>query len=852
MVAKLKPPKKPIAELVDAPPGRSAVLQGNLAFAVGCARGGLHAADGYPGTPSTEVIDKGLRYVQERMRVGWSVNEAVATAVGFGVTMAGGDAVVTMKVPGLFQAADVVATVANFCAPRGGLVLYIATDFVPSSTQYVTDPRYFLKSCCVPVLEPRTHQEMLEAGPRAAELARAHGTPVAVLANGLLCHSEGLVRLGETRPPVAVEPRLDYTPFMNLPGIARRNYDEIMARRLPAMRTFAEQTPLNLIEPHDRRLGVVVHGITELYLREVWDSLPVKPSILSLGITFPLPVELSRRFAAQIDGPIVVLGDGLRFVQEELSALGLRVEGKTDLDPRTEWTPEALAVRLGARPRPVRGGEARSAEGRPGPALAAPPRPATICAGCSYRGFGLVVERLRKKKKITASFGDIGCNTLLYFMKAVDTCACMGSSDSQRQGAVLMDPSLAGRSISVLGDSTECHSGLASTLNAVFRHTPGVKVVLDNRITAMTGGQPAPSSAENLAGQESRFDLVAALRGNGARVEVCDAFDLKQLEKELRAALERGAAGELTVLVVRGPCMQQLRASQKVPRLEIVKERCSKCDLCLVCPGLERDEEGYPRFTHVCSGCGGSSAICAQRCNLDAIVPRAAAAVASAGGEPPPLAALEPFSPGELPAGLPAALRVAVRGVGGQGNLFLGKVLAELAALVGYRRLVKGETHGMAQLGGAVISTFGCGEVYSPVFAPGTVDALVVLELSEVLRDGALGLLRPGGTVLLNHLRLLPAGLDEADYPSLPRIREVLVAEKVNLVEFDALLEARAIGDQQGRAANVVALGVLSTVLPFSSIPVGAWQQAILNVSPGELARRANIAAFQRGRSRSN
>src|SRR5512137_1327872 len=119
-----------IAQLADAPAGQRVVLQGNLAFAVGCVRGGIHAADGYPGTPSTEVIDKGLRYVQDRMSVGWSVNEAVATGVSFGVTMSGADAVVTMKIPGLFQAADVVATVANFTAPRGGLVLYVASDFV--------------------------------------------------------------------------------------------------------------------------------------------------------------------------------------------------------------------------------------------------------------------------------------------------------------------------------------------------------------------------------------------------------------------------------------------------------------------------------------------------------------------------------------------------------------------------------------------------------------------------------------------------------------------------------------------------------------------------------------------------
>lgn len=159
-------------KLVDADDGATVVLQGNLAFALGCARGGIHAADGYPGTPSTEVIDKGLRHVQDIMRVGWSVNEANAVAVGLGATMAGADAVVTMKIPGLFQAADVVATSAGYTATRGGLVLFVASDFVPSSTQYVTDPRYFLKSCFLPVIEPRTHQQMLEAGPVAAELSK--------------------------------------------------------------------------------------------------------------------------------------------------------------------------------------------------------------------------------------------------------------------------------------------------------------------------------------------------------------------------------------------------------------------------------------------------------------------------------------------------------------------------------------------------------------------------------------------------------------------------------------------------------------------------------------------------------
>ncbi|HEY3354701.1 MAG TPA: 2-oxoacid:acceptor oxidoreductase family protein [Polyangia bacterium] len=837
-------------DLVDAPAGARAVLQGNVAFALGCVRAGVRAADGYPGTPSTEVIDKGLRFVQDRMCVGWSVNEATATALAFGVTMAGADAVVTMKVPGLFQAADVVASVAQFTAARGALVIYVASDFVPSSTQYLVDPRYFLKSCGVPILEPRTHQEMLEVPALAVDLGRRFATPVAVLANGLLCHSEGLVTLGPSRaaPPLAGEG--DYTRFMNLPEIARRNYDAVCATRLPGVRARAEE--LARLEWHDRALGVVVHGLAEAYLREVWDELPVKPSILSLPLTYPLPRGRAQELAAGLRGPIVVLGDGLRFVQEELLAQGLAVEGKRELDPRTEWSPAAIRERLGAAP-------ARA----PRPGVPAPvPRPPTICAGCSYRAFGLAVARLRKKQKIVASFGDIGCNTLLYFMRAIDTCACMGAADGQRQGAVLADPTLAGRAISVCGDSTECHAGLDSTRNAAFRNIPGVKVVLDNRVTAMTGGQPAPSSPHNLAGEATRFDLAAALAAEGARVQTLDAFDLRGLETALREALERAAAGELSVLVVRGPCMRQLPDSEKAPRLEVVRDRCARCDLCFVCPGLERDEDGYPRFTHLCTACGGQPAVCAQLCNKGALQPgalapaeraapalRAAAPLpaavadgaASAARAPAPAAVAE-----GAPAPTPRAMRVAVRGVGGQGILFVGKVLAEVALRAGYERVLKGETHGMAQLGGAVLSTFACGDVHSPVFAPGTADVLVALEAGEVLRPGFLDLLKPEGVVVLDRLRLLPAVLKEDEYPSLAAIRAALGA--VRVVELDLLAEARALGDSAGRCANVIALGVLSTVAPLAAIPVATWREALLDVTSSERARRANLAAFDRGR----
>ncbi|MGC4114331.1 MAG: 2-oxoacid:acceptor oxidoreductase family protein [Myxococcales bacterium] len=676
---------------------------------------------------------------------------------------------------------------------------------------------------------------MYEAAPLAARLAREFRTPVAVLASGILCHSEGLVSLG----PVAKVPRLkvaqDFRRFMNLPAIAKASYRSIVTERLAGLTAFAERAPLNRVEWHDRSLGVVVHGACELHLRDVWEALPVRPSVLSLGMTYPLPRELLKRFAAGLSGPIVVLGDGLRFVEEELRAMGLAVQAREEADPSTEWTPETVGRHLGLKERPAR---ARSAS-----TPAALQRPPEICAGCPYRAFGLAVQKLRKQGRVLTSFGDIGCNTLLYFLDAIDSCTCMGASDGERQGAVLAEPSLAPKVLSVLGDSTECHSGLDATRNAVFRGVPGVKVVLDNRLTAMTGGQPAPSSGRNLQGAPVKFDLVRALEAEGASVVVVDAFDLKAIEKTLVEALEGAAKGAFTVVVVRGQCIQEVPGAERVARYAIAEEACKKCNLCLICPGIEKDERGYPRFTSLCSGCGGEEGTCVQRCHSDAIVERAAAAK---GAEPrgvlPPLPAFEaPPSVERVP-----AIRVAIRGVGGQGNLFLGKVLAEVARQAGYGRILKGETHGMAQLGGAVESSFGCGEVFSPVFAPGTVDVLVALEESELLRPGFLELLKPSGRVALSRTRILPSRAKAEQYPAHDAVRAAL--EGVEVAELDALAVAQSLGDPAGRTSNVVMLGALSTLEPLKSFPLALWQRALVDCSPSETSARVNLAAFQSGR----
>jgi indolepyruvate ferredoxin oxidoreductase alpha subunit len=562
---------------------------------------------------------------------------------------------------------------------------------------------------------------------------------------------------------------------------------------------------------------------------------------LFLAGTVPFPKEAVRRFAAAIKGPIYVFEDGDRWVEERCRLAGLDISGKPDYSSRTVWTPGDILSFLAERGHVTSRPEEKKA------ALSPVPRPPGICPGCPYRAFGLAVAEARKKNRLTAVFGDIGCSTLLYFMNALDTCMCMGASDSMRQGMVLSRPDQAARVISVLGDSCECHSGLDSTRNAVFRNTHGVKVILENRITAMTGGQPAPSSGVNLAGNDIPFSLRAVVSAETPNTETVDAYDLKGVARALDKALERAQEGDFFCLILEGACVQQVSRDSKRRGVRINVDKCRRCGQCNICPGIEIGSDKLPRFTALCTNCGGSAPVCMQRCPFGAIemIREDERKHVSAPQKPD-------SRPNEKPqidtADLPPSIRVAVRGVGGQGNLFFGRVLSRLAMETPYAhtRVVKGDTHGMAQLGGAVISTFACGDVHSPIPAPGTVDVLVAMEAGEVLRPGFLDLLKPGGTVVLNRFRVVPPGMKAQDYPGFDAIRSAL--ENFRVVELDAHDAARQSGDETGRSANVVVLGILSTLTPLDNIPETAWCLALSKAVGSDSARVINNAAFGAGR----
>ncbi len=842
--------KSRFLKMVDAPKGSKFVLQGNEAFALGVVHAGYHAADGYPGTPSTEVIDKSLKYVQDRMKVGWSVNEATATAVAIGHSVAGYDSVVTMKIPGVFQAGDTITTSAFYNAEAGAFVIYAAADYVPSSTQHVIDARYFFASARVVVFEPRNHQEMYDIAWIAADISRKFKTQVVVLASGILAHSEGLVTTNSQRKITPRELPKNLYDWMLLPTIARKNYNEATTLRIPGVLKLAENNDFLVKEEKGSdNFGIVVVGESDMILRETLANTGLNPSILSMSIANPVPINRIKSFANKIEGPIIVVEDGDRFLEEKMLINGIKCVGKGENSTITDWNPETLANFLSKTVSIPKKIEKTSVLTEVTP----PSRPPSICPGCPYRAFSLVVQELRKQKKIYAGFGEIGCSTLIHFFDAIDTVLCMGGSDSMRQGFVLSRPEMKSKTISVIGDSCEAHSGIDATRNAVFKNVPGIKVTLDNRITAMTGGQPAPSSDTNLAGVPNKFNLKKAIEAEECdKVVSVDAYNKKEIKKVLLEAIDDAEKDKFTNIIVEGPCIHIVPKEKKISRVTVNEDKCKKCGLCLVCSGITANEKGFAQITSLCTNCISETPVCMQQCPFDAIefIDENEQKTKKSSKPPKPIEIeqLETVNKEDLP----ESLRIAIRGIGGQGNLFFGKVLTTVASKTPYKdtHIVKGDTHGMAQLGGSVISTFSCGKVHSPIFYPQTADVLVAMEASEILRPGFLEMLKPNGTIIFNKFMSLPPNTKREEYPKFDKILDALKGYKV--IEVDALKIVQNLGDKEGKTANVAVLGVLSTIEPFNKIPQSIWLKSLLEVSPNEFIAGANHASFMEGRKIAN
>ena len=610
------------------------LFSGNEAVARGAYEAGVRVAAAYPGTPSTEILENLARYDAAPGGVysEWAPNEKVALDVAIGAAYAGSRAMAVMKHVGLNVAADAFFY-ASMTGMEAGLVLVCADDPNMYSSQNEQDNRNYAKFARVPCLEPSDSQEAKDMVGVALDMSEQFDGPVMLRVTTRISHSDTLVELGARTAVEPTEPpeyRIDRAKYVMVPGNARRRHP-VIEERIVKVRAFAETFPLNRVEMGDTSLGIVAGGVAYQYAREVFPEA----SILKLGMTYPLPVQMIRDFAAQVDR-LIVVEELDPFIENEIKLMGIEVEGKSIFPICGELDPTIVrkcAVEAGLLSPPLSppqsGGDALARQSRAGQGgqqqVKLPPRPPLLCPGCPHRGLFTVTNKL----KLVVN-GDIGCYTLGFLppLSALHTCGCMGASIGVAHG--VSKAGIAQKHVAVIGDSTFFHTGMPALLNVAYNQSDTVVIIVDNRTTAMTGHQQHPGTGMTLRGEPTyAVEFADLARAMGIqRVHTVDPYDLKAVETALRDCLDNEGPA---VVVSRRECALLPVARKGWMPLAVNAERCNGCGLCfqVACPAIvksdEADETSVDEKTGrakavidplLCTGCE----VCAQVCARKAIL----------------------------------------------------------------------------------------------------------------------------------------------------------------------------------------------------------------------------------------
>ena len=584
------------------------LLSGNEAFARGAYEAGVALASAYPGTPSSEILLNVAGY--KEIVADWAANEKTAFEIAIGAAMAGARTMVSMKQPGVSVALDPLLNWSHTGTP-GGFVLVACDDPGQHSSQTEDDTRTYAKLARVPCLDPSDSMEAKEFIGEALDLSEKFDTPVIVKSTTRVSHSKTVVDLYPRREYPIKGFERNPNKYVVVPGRAILRETEVI-KRLAALKEYVETSPLNKVEWNNKEVGIITSGIAYYYAKRI---IP-EASFLKLGISFPLPEKMIKNFASKVK-TLVVIEETRPFFEEEMKIMGIHdFIGMDYFRIQGELSPEV--IREGLKKAGIgmeQSGPVASA------AIDAPPRPPTMCAGCPHRGIFLAF------KKINANvFSDIGCYTLAFAppISALHTAICMGASIGNAIGVAKVGGSDK-PIIAAIGDGTFIHSGMTPLYDAVYTQTNITVVILDNRITAMTGGQPAAESGFRANGSSTvTVDLDALVKGLGVKfVKHVDPYDIKESIKVLKEAI--AFEGPAVVLTNR-PCALMPKKIKGTPYV-ILEDKCTGCGVCMTvgCPAVGMSDQAAKKSkkgekariidTVLCTGCS----VCAQLCPQDAI-----------------------------------------------------------------------------------------------------------------------------------------------------------------------------------------------------------------------------------------
>ncbi len=590
------------------------LMSGNEAVARGAYEYGARFGAGYPGTPSTEILQEFAKY--EGVYAEWSPNEKVALEVSIGAALAGAKAMATMKHVGVNVAADPLFTV-SYTGTNGALVIITADDPSLHSSQNEQDNRNYAKFAKIPMLEPADSQEAKDYVKIAFDISEKFDTPVFLRMTTRVSHSKSTVKLEDpVETKDTTEIRYNPAKYVMVPFNARVARVGV-EKRLEELRSFAETFPENRVEINGTDAGIITAGMPYNYAKDVFPEY----SYLKLGMVHPLPVKLIRDFASKVK-KVYVVEELDPFIEEQLKAWGLNVTGKEIFPYTNEFDPGIVKRAIGGY----------SDKLIDLSQLTIPPRPPNLCPGCPHRGLFYVLGKL--KAFVT---GDIGCYTLSFMkpLEGLDSCICMGASIGMAHGMskALKDKDK-GKVIGVIGDSTFIHSGITPLLNMVYNKSNAVIVICDNRTTAMTGMQEHPATGFTLQREETKslnFTVLASALGVDS-VRVIDPYDIKNTRTVMKEELSKDGP---SVVISRRACALLKRDTADVMKpLKVNHEKCTGCKACLGlgCPPISwkrfedmvgisikkktKKQEGIAVIdTSLCNGC----TLCQQLCSAGAI-----------------------------------------------------------------------------------------------------------------------------------------------------------------------------------------------------------------------------------------
>jgi len=588
------------------------MMNGNEAVARGAFEAGVRVAAGFPGTPSTEVMDYTHKKYPE-IYCEWSTNEKVGLEVAIGASFAGYRSLAVMKTVGLHVAADALGGAAG-SQINGGLVLVVGDDVGRIAGDDYNDVRHYGNMFNIPVLEPGDSQEAKDFMIKAFEISEEYSTPVILKITSVICKTTSPVTIDEDfayevkyreKFPVSFSKVIMTTIMTKAKGSEHSKLTRCFHDFPAEMKRLAEDSndiEINRLELNDKKIGIITAGTPYYYVKEV---LP-EASVLKLGLVMPLPAKQIRELAEHVD-KLYVIEDGHDLLEKNIKDLGVSVIGK-ELWPKfpdmMRFTPGVIEEKL------VPGTPKRT------PQQGIPFRMPISCAGCSH----LFVSRVLKKHKIKAA-ADVTCGLIGCFphMESYQLQKCMGSSIGLAHGYNIAKNNKE-NFVAMIGDGGFWATGINGLMNLIFNDSQSTVIIVDNSCLAMTGGQHVASSEFGFNFKpENKLDIARVCEAIGVNdIVTVDAYEFETLEESILNAVN---AKTNSVVIVKKPCITKFKLPKEKPSY-IDQEKCTKCRKCIGIGCLAIESKTNNNIAEIvinqdiCTGCG----LCSTVCEFEAII----------------------------------------------------------------------------------------------------------------------------------------------------------------------------------------------------------------------------------------